>query len=136
MAAPRGGFDAGGRRLYAFAIMATVDIDEELARAAAARAAREGRTLGQAVEAALRDYLRPSDRAARSVRVELLTKRGKRAPGAAIDDRERLYALMDADDRSRSTPTSSSAHTGKSRRNAAPPALCARRRAAGGAGAG
>ena len=79
--------------------MTTVDIDEELAREAEARATREGRTLGQEVEAALRDYLRPSGRTARRFRVELLTKRGKRAPDAAIDDRERLYALMDADDR-------------------------------------
>jgi Arc/MetJ family transcription regulator len=72
----------------------TVDIGDELLREAKKRAASEGITFRQVVEAALRSYL---SRRPRSAPYELRwkTERGRQLPGVNLDDRESLFDRMD-----------------------------------------
>ena len=71
----------------------TVEFDDDLARAARARAAQEGETL---IERAVSDYVRGANGGGRSI--DLLTKCGTPVPGVNVDDRAQLHDRMDVRD--------------------------------------
>ena len=72
----------------------TIDIADKILRQAKKRAADERVPLGKIVEAALRSYL--SGRAPRTTyRLRWRTERGRLRPGVDLDDRDRLFDLMD-----------------------------------------
>ena len=73
----------------------TLDIDRQLLQEAAACAAREGRTLAQLVEEALRSRVRAS---AAPDNLDFLVKPGWLKPGIDIDNRNSLYDLFDEDE--------------------------------------
>ena len=93
----------------------TLNFDDRLFRAANAHAAEEGETLTRLIERDLRDYLQALRALGDPYRADLQTKRGRPVAGVNLDDRDMLYERMDARDRLRSTPTSSSTHIAKSR---------------------
>lgn len=77
----------------------TLNLDDHLIRTAEIRAARQGDTLTQLIERALRDYLHADTRdSTLRYRAELLTKRGPAVAGVNLDDRDALYGRMDAPD--------------------------------------
>jgi Arc/MetJ family transcription regulator len=73
----------------------TIDLNDALLRQAKQRAAREGTTLRELVEAALRRYLArgasPREAYALTWRVES----GRLLPGVRIEDRDALFDIMD-----------------------------------------
>ncbi|MDH3524134.1 MAG: type II toxin-antitoxin system VapB family antitoxin [Acidobacteriota bacterium] len=78
----------------------TVDLDEQLLRAARQRAAAQGKSLGEIIEDALRRTIpAPS---APDARFELSwrTERGRLRPGVRLDDRQGLFDLMERRERS------------------------------------
>jgi hypothetical protein len=72
----------------------TIDISDELLRLAKKRAADEGATLRQVVEAALRLYLVKSPNRT-GYKLSWRTERGRLLPGVRLDDRDALFDLMD-----------------------------------------
>jgi Arc/MetJ family transcription regulator len=72
----------------------TIDLNDALLRKAKQRAARDGTTLRELVEAALRRYL---GGAAGPQRYELKwrTESGRLQPGVRIEDRDSLFDIMD-----------------------------------------
>jgi hypothetical protein len=72
----------------------TLDLSDELLRAAKSRAAKEGRTLRAVVEAALRTYLAPR-KASTGYRLQWRVEGGGLRPGVRLDDRDALLDLMD-----------------------------------------
>jgi hypothetical protein len=72
----------------------TVDLNDELFRAAKRRAADEGVTLREVIERSLRAHLKPAG-PRRGYRLKLKTVRGKVQPGVRLDDRDALFDLMD-----------------------------------------
>lgn len=74
----------------------TLNLEDELLRAAKARAAAEGETLTRFLERALRFYLQaPQDGGKTPIRFEPLTKKGRRVPGVDFDDRDAVYERME-----------------------------------------
>jgi hypothetical protein len=72
----------------------TIDLNDELLRAAKRRAAQERRTLREIVEAALRTYLgRSAPR--RGYRLRWRPERGRLQPGVHLEDRDALWDLME-----------------------------------------
>ncbi len=72
----------------------TIDISDDLFRQAKRKAADEGISLREVVDAALRIYL--STRPARGgYRLRWKTDRGRIRPGVDLDDRNSLFDLMD-----------------------------------------
>ena len=72
----------------------TIDIADEVLRQAKRRAADEGTPLRTVIEAALRAYLfRRPNRS--SYKLAWRTERGRLLPGVDLDDRDKLFDLMD-----------------------------------------
>ena len=67
----------------------TLQLPEQLWRSAKARAAREGSTLTQIVESALRAYLRPAQNG-KAFRLRWRSERGELQPGLDINSRRGL----------------------------------------------
>ena len=77
----------------------TVQLDDQLLRAAKQRAAQTGRTLKAVIEDALREALARRDTPAPQSRVRLKTFKGKGVqPGVDLDDTASLLDLMERDD--------------------------------------
>lgn len=72
----------------------TIDLNDELLRHAKRRAAQEGQTLRELVEAALRRHLGRGGRR-EAYRLDWRTERGRVQPGVTLDDRDALFDLMD-----------------------------------------
>ena len=72
----------------------TIEIGDELFRAAKSRAAEDGTTLRQIVESALRAYLGRKPRRSR-YKLRWRTEKGRLQPGVDLDDRDALFDLMD-----------------------------------------
>lgn len=72
----------------------TLNLDDELIRAAKARAAVEGDTFTRLVERALRHYLAEPARRQRRFSIELLVKGGQPEAGVNLDNRDALYERM------------------------------------------
>lgn len=76
----------------------TIDVDDDLLRAARVAASSEDRTLTSVIEDALRCFLSASDQPAPPpVRLTTVKGRGLR-PGVDLDDSAALLDLMEADD--------------------------------------
>lgn len=73
----------------------TLDLDDDVLRAAKKLAAEEGKTMTRIVEEALRDRTAPKARSGTRFRLRLLTKKGKLVPGTNLADRDALYERMD-----------------------------------------
>ena len=72
----------------------TVELNDQLLRAAKQRAANEGIPLRRVIESALRTYLEgPSRR--RGYKLQWRTERGRLQPGVRLDDRDALFDLME-----------------------------------------
>jgi len=72
----------------------TIDVNEELLRAAKRRAAQERRTLRDVLEAALRTYLgKPAVR--RQYQLRWRPERGRLLPGVQLEDRDALWDRME-----------------------------------------
>lgn len=72
----------------------TIDLNDELLRAAKRRAADEGTTLKAVIERALRAALLPT-RGKGKYRLRWRTEKGTLLPGVRLDDRDSLFDLMD-----------------------------------------
>lgn len=72
----------------------TLNIDEDIYRAAKIKAAQEGKTLTRVVEEALRQHLNPAGQE-KPFRLRWVTERGELMPGVKIDDRKSLYDIME-----------------------------------------
>ena len=72
----------------------TLDIDDQIYRAAKIKAAQEGKTLTRIVEEALSEHLNPA-RQEKPFRLRWVTERGELMPGVNIDDRKSLYDIME-----------------------------------------
>ncbi len=75
----------------------TVDLDDELLRAAKVVAASEGRTLTSVLEDGLRSVLSSSESLPEPVRLTTVGGNGL-LPGVDLDDSASLLDLLDADD--------------------------------------
>ena len=71
----------------------TIELNDELLRAARRRAADDGTSVRAVVEAALRGYLGRS-RKAGGFLLNWRTERGRLQPGVRIEDRDALFDLM------------------------------------------
>jgi hypothetical protein len=74
----------------------TLEIDEQVMRALKAKAAREGTTMSELVEQALRAML--EERAPRRPKLPPLPSWDGGGLTVDVSDREKLYELFDADD--------------------------------------
>lgn len=72
----------------------TIDIADELLRQAKRRAADEGKPLRAVIEAALQAYLSRRDRTS-GYGLTWRTEKGRLLPGVDLDDRDKLFDLMD-----------------------------------------
>ena len=72
----------------------TLNLDDDLIRAAKARAAAEGDTFTRLVERALRHYLAEPAPRDRRFGVDLLVKGGQPVAGVNLDNRDALYERM------------------------------------------
>jgi hypothetical protein len=72
----------------------TLDLNDELLREAKRRAAKEGRTLRELVEAALRRHLGRGERR-KPYKLRWRTEHGRLQPGVTLEDRDALFDLMD-----------------------------------------
>ena len=72
----------------------TMDLNDEVFRAAKRRAAEEGRTLRDVIEAALRAYL-GQPRRRKGYALSWRPERGRLRPGVQIDDRDALWDVME-----------------------------------------
>jgi len=72
----------------------TIEISDELFRRAKKRAAHEGTTLREVVDAALRTYLSRQTKRA-GYKLQWRTEHGRILPGVNLDDRDSLFDLMD-----------------------------------------
>lgn len=73
----------------------TLDLSDELLRAAKRRAADEGVSLKEIIERSLRGFLSGKAAAPRKYALKLKTVRGRLMPGVDLDDRNALFDLMD-----------------------------------------
>jgi predicted transcriptional regulator len=72
----------------------TIEIADELFRQLKRKAADEGLTARQIIEAALRTYLRKQTMR-KTYQLSWKTERGRILPGVRLDDRDALFDLMD-----------------------------------------
>lgn len=72
----------------------TVDINDVLFRAAKRKAAEQGTSLRDLIEAALRQHLGKS-KAAAGYTLRWQTERGRLQPGVDLTDRDALFDIMD-----------------------------------------
>ncbi len=72
----------------------TLDLNDELLRAAKRRAADSGMSLKQVVEEALRSHMKEVPRQT-GYRLQWRTECGRLQPGVRLDDRDALFDLMD-----------------------------------------
>ncbi|MGB3564846.1 MAG: DUF2191 domain-containing protein [Thermoanaerobaculia bacterium] len=72
----------------------TVELNDQLLRAAKQRAANEGIPLRRVIEAALRTYLEGPTRR-RGYKLQWRTEQGRLQPGVRLDDRDALFDLME-----------------------------------------
>lgn len=70
-------------------------MEDGLVRAAKRKAVDAGTTLTRVIEDALRQALRPPERAKKQFRLKLLTKKGWLQPGVDLSDRDSLYEIME-----------------------------------------
>jgi hypothetical protein len=73
----------------------TLDLDDQLLRAARRRAAEEGKTLTAFVEAALAAAMAPRPAGRGRFRLKWKTHRGRILPGVDVADRNALFDAMD-----------------------------------------
>lgn len=73
----------------------TINIGDELLRAAKRRAADLNTTLREVIETALRAHLYRRRGAGRKYVLKWRTERGRVQPGVKLDDRDALFDLMD-----------------------------------------
>ena len=73
----------------------TLNINNQILRAAKVRAAETGQTLTRLIETALRDHLASTSRGQPDFRLQLLVKRGRPVPGVTVNDRDALYETME-----------------------------------------
>lgn len=73
----------------------TLDLEDGLVRAAKRKAVEAGTTLTRVIEDALRQTLRPQEKAKKPFRLKLLTFKGKLKPGVDLSDRDSLYEIME-----------------------------------------
>jgi len=73
----------------------TLDLDDDLLRAAKAHAAKQGTTLTRFVETALAAALAPRPGAEQDYRLEWKTHRGRLMPGVDLADRDSLLDAME-----------------------------------------
>ncbi len=77
-------------------VRTTFELSDELFRQLKRRAADDGVSLREVLDAALRSYLSPrSDRARPAYRLRWRTEKGRLQPGVNLDDRDTLFDLMD-----------------------------------------
>lgn len=72
----------------------TIDLNDELLRAAKRRAAQERRPLREVVEAALRTYLGRAG-GGRDYRLRWRPEHGRLLPGVNLEDRDALWDVME-----------------------------------------
>ena len=72
----------------------TLNLDDDLVRAAKKRAVETERTLTEMVESGLREVLR-AESAPRSCRLKWVVARGGAQPGVDLSDRDTLYDRME-----------------------------------------
>ena len=73
----------------------TLNLDDDLMRAAKRRAADTGRTLSSMIEDALRELLRQDGLRGRPYRLRWITVRGGVQPRVDLTDRDALYDRME-----------------------------------------
>jgi len=73
----------------------TLNLTDDLLKAAKRHAARHGKTLTRIFEEALRQYLQPASRGKPAFKLKLLTRKGKLIPGVDLADRDSLYERME-----------------------------------------
>lgn len=76
----------------------TLNLDDQVLRAAKVRAAQTGETLTRLIENALRDHLASAPSGRGDFRLQLLVKHGQLVPGVTVDDRDALYERMEGRD--------------------------------------
>lgn len=72
----------------------TIDLNDELLRAAKRRAAQDGTTLRELFTTALRRYLEPA-RARADYHLSWRSERGELLPGVVLEDRDSLFEVME-----------------------------------------
>ena len=73
----------------------TLNLDDDLARAAKQRAAESGQTLTSMIETALRELLEREKRTDHTYRLRWRTVEGRLQPGVDLADRNALLDLME-----------------------------------------
>ena len=73
----------------------TLNLDDNILRAAKARSAETGETLTHFIENVLRNHLSSVSCQRTGFRLNLLVKRGRPVPGVTLDDRDSLYEKME-----------------------------------------
>ena len=73
----------------------TLNLDDNILRAAKVRSAETGETLTHFIESALRNHLACISSQRTDFRLNLLIKRGQPVPGVTLDDRDSLYEKME-----------------------------------------
>lgn len=73
----------------------TLNLDDNILRAAKVRAAETSETLTRFIENALRNHLASISSQRTDFRLNLLVKRGRPVPGVTLDDRDSLYEKME-----------------------------------------
>lgn len=76
-------------------VRTTIDLNDTLLRRAKQRAAREGTTLREVFEDALRRYLSGPSAARSGYRLKWRAESGQLLPGVRIEDRDALFDIMD-----------------------------------------
>jgi len=73
----------------------TLDLDDQLMREVKQKAAETGTTMTRLIEEAVRAKLAVDQEPSKPYRFRLVTVRGKLLPGVDLDDRDRLYEIME-----------------------------------------
>ena len=95
--ARRGALDCRiyGPMVWSAHMKTTIELDDELLRAAKQRAAANGQPLRAFIEDALRARLLPRPRGRSKFKLEIPVIEGKRRPTVDVADRNALYDLME-----------------------------------------
>ncbi|MEW6747956.1 MAG: ribbon-helix-helix protein, CopG family [Planctomycetota bacterium] len=73
----------------------TLDLDDDLLRAAKSKAALQRKSLTKFIEEAIRRYLEPQRNVRNAFRLKLKAKKGRPLPGVDLADRDSLYERME-----------------------------------------
>lgn len=73
----------------------TLDLDDDLMRAVKTKAAESGATMTRLIEEAVRASLETAPAPSKPFKFKLVTVRGELLPGVDLDDRDKLYDLME-----------------------------------------